>query len=69
MSTIIAHGKSQWNRANKNERADIDILAELEQQNLLKSIPQSRLTEEAILLKTISNTLESVDCKIISEKK
>ncbi len=65
MSTIIAHGKGQWDRANKNKKDDMDVLEELELQ-ALKNMPKSQLTEEAILLKTLSKKLETSEVQIIT---
>lgn len=54
MSTIIAHGKSKWDRSVKNIRIDPEMEAEMEyqaQQSNVKSI-------EAEILVDISNKIE-----------
>jgi hypothetical protein len=56
MSTIIAHGKSQWDRANKNKRVDAEI--ESEKLFLSEQVPQSITTTEANILKNISDTID-----------
>lgn len=63
MSTIIAHGKSQWGRANKNKKVDPEEQAELEREALLKSInaPKSKITEEARMLAEMSQKMEAGD--------
>jgi hypothetical protein len=66
MSTIIAHGKGQWDRVNKNKRVDPDILEELEMQQV-KTMPKSQVTDETILLKTLSNNLETIEDQIITK--
>lgn len=54
MGTIIAHGKSQWGRSNKNRRVD----PELEAEQATIEIPNSVVTQEAVILKQISDQVD-----------
>lgn len=62
MTTIIAHGKNQWGRSNKNRRVDPELEAELNSIDL----PQSTITHEAVILKNISDQVD-VGTKVIKK--
>ena len=62
MGTIIAHGKNQWGRSNKNRRVDSELEAEL---NSVES-PQSVVTDEAVMLKDISEQV-NIGTKVIKK--
>ena len=55
MGTIIAHGKSQWGRANKNIRIDAEL--EAEKEAIARHLPKSVGTNEADILKGISENI------------
>ena len=57
MGTIIAHGKSQWNRANKNKRTDVEL--EAEKAYIAENLPKSVSTDEAKILKGITESIEA----------
>lgn len=62
MATIIAHGKNQWGRSNKNRRVDPELEAEMNSIDL----PQSTITHEAVILKNISDQVD-VGTKVIKK--
>lgn len=57
MGTIIAHGKSQWGRANKNIRTDAEL--EAEKAYIAENLPKSVSTDEAKILKDITENIEA----------
>lgn len=57
MGTIIAHGKSQWGRANKNIRTDAEL--EAEREAIAQQLPKSVGTSEADILKGISENIDA----------